>query len=441
MDASEAWCLKGRIMPFGKGSRRLAVAMGVEFLKPDKIFVDGAWHANPYIVCKDGKAVGVYYVKHGIAIAPEGIRYLQPYLDFVDLTAVIGATAMNTMDVVHKTSQDGAKNCTKTVFEKMQAAWTKPGDPDWFFVPTLDENTGIAFNQNEKGDAGDAIRKLQSDILMLKRNPLRKIDTATDRLVFEKLFPEALTAFDEKSVVMCDNYGKTNSDPKYLKNVKAVTFKVKVPTKAPIARAALTEFGIALRDSDPASRERKFGDVVRMFGGMVQVKELASGPLEPEQIDPENASTGTSSQFEITDVLTPIPVNMGLRDFKLWMKDEYHKLTPAQKNTLFEASGSTDSTKSIQITKENWRGMYQFMMDFAGIAPEAKEPEPTPDDMRAHMMDWIAEHDGKMGVLAEILGEEGLPEDTDLNLIPDAQIVTIYGYFITHLKDQKQEHN
>lgn len=434
LDSSECWMLNNRVMPFGKGSRRLAVAMGVEFLMPPEINIDGVMRSNPYIVWKEGKAIGIYIVKHGIAIAPEGIRYLQPNLDYVDLTALVAAMAMNTMDRVLKLSKDAAKNCTRSVFEKMGEAWEKPGDPDWFFIPTLDENTGIAFNQNEKGDTGDAIRKLQGDITMMKRNPLRKIQTATDRLVFEKLFPEALTAVDEKSIVKCDKFGNTKAEAKYIKHVKSATFTVRVPTSAPIIRQMLIEFGITLRDNDPLAREQKFKEVMRVLGGNIHVKELPAGPIQAEDIQQDYRDP---KEVEEANELSPVPANMDLKKFKVWMKDQYRFLTDEQKTAVFEGSEAKDPA-SWQINKNNWQAIYALMMDYAGIAPPQPEPEPSPDEMRKAMLEWFAEQDGKEGILDPILKAYGHTPESNFDLIPDDQIKGIYSQFAGQLRTQEQ---
>ena len=441
LDSSEAWILKGRVMPYGKGSRRLAMELGVEFLLPETIHVDGEVHSNPYIIFKNGQAVGIYILKHGIAIAPEGIRYLQPNLDYVDLTAIVAAMAMNTAEKVLDKSKDAAKSCSRSIFEKMKENWKKPGDPDWFFIPTLDSETGIAFNQNEKGEAGTAIRKLQDDIIMMRRNPLRKLQTATDRLVFEKLFPEALTSIKEGSLIKCDNYGNTAEDlpkdkHKYLNKVKTVTFKVRVPTKAPIARALLMELGIALRDNDAESRERKFGQIMSALGGTVPIAKLAAGTIQPEDVEQEFQGV---TEFKTSPNLKAIPANMDLKQFKTWMKTEHRTLDEDQQRSFFNASGFEDETK-WSINKTNWEVLYQLMMEWAGLAP-ATTGEVTADDMRKHMLDWIFDQDGKLRFLSEILSKYDYDEDMDFALIPDEYIKGIYSKFIEQLKIQERPDN
>jgi hypothetical protein len=413
--------------------------MGVEFLMPDKIHVNGEWHSNPHIVWKDDRAVGVYILKHGIAIAPEGIRYLQPNLDYVDLNALIAAMAMNTFDKVRQTSQDGAKSCSRAIFEKMKAQWEKPGDPDWFFVQTLDSETGIAFNQNEQGDAGGAIRKLQSDIVMMRRNPLRKLQTATDRLVLEKLFPETVTSYVEGTVEKCDNFGNTlkskpNMDKKWLTKIKTAKFKVKVPTKAPVARSLLTELGIALRDNDAEARERKFGQIMSALGGTVDIKSLPAGELQAEDIqaDYDNPTVVEASGNR----LPPIDARIGNRDFKVYVKENWQNFTNEQKHELHKASGAGEG-EATKINKDNWRELHQMVMDWAGIAPP-ESGEVTPDEMRKHMLDWIMDQDGNMRFLSEILKKHDQPTDVDFGFIPDETVTLIYGEFLDQLNSQEQ---
>lgn len=418
----EVWTLKGQFMPFGKGARRLAIAMGVEFLMPEKIMIDGKPQSNPYIVFKEGKAVGIYILKHGISIAPDGIRYLQPNLDYIDIDSVVAAMAMNTQKYLMGESQDAAKNCTRTVFEAMKKGWKKPGDPDWFFIPTLDNETGIAFNMGERGKAGDKIRKLQSDIVGLRRYPLRKIQTATDRLVFEKLHPEALTAHVEGS----EDVRKVG----FSDVVRKIKWNVTVPTARPIARALITELGIALRDNDAQARREKFSEIVKMLGGAtVPMQELS-----PVRLGADEVSEGYEDEARSIPTIKPCPAKMNMKQFKAYFNSEFRKMTDDQKELVLKAS-SFETWDGFSLKKADMDPITEVFMDIGGIAsPETK----SADDARKHMLEWYAESDGKGGILDELLKEHDFNAETDFNLIPDEVIADIYSKFTDHLKDQEK---
>ena len=84
---------------------------------------------------------------------------------------------MNAFDKVSGVSADGAKYCTKEVFDKMKATWTKPGDAGWFYVPTIDADTGIAFNLSEKGPGcpDSSARSLARNLLLSLSSTAKKV--------------------------------------------------------------------------------------------------------------------------------------------------------------------------------------------------------------------------------------------------------------------------
>jgi len=420
LDENEAWVLKGHVMPYGKGARKLAAMLGVEFLAPEKIFVEGAWHSNPYMVMEHGNPVGVYVVKHGIAVADNGIRYLQPNLDYINVNALIAKMAMNAFDKVSGVSADGAKYCTKEVFDKMKATWTKPGDAGWFYVPTIDADTGIAFNLSEKGDAGTHIRKLQTDINQFQGTPLRKIQTATDRLVFEKLFPEVLSSLNKKTLKI-GSYNK----------IEHSEWTIRIPTERPIARALITELGIAMRDNDDQARERKFGAIVKALGGnMPTINAIAPTPLEPDDFIDGDQITVTPEQK-----LRPCPSKPSNKEFAEYYKTEFRKLNDAQKQVILGASGFTNWT-DYKLNKDNKDKIMQCFMDFAGIEP-VQENKTMANDARKHMLEWLAEGDGKIEPLDSILKKHDFTIDTNFDLIPDPDMEKIYSEFLDQINAQE----
>lgn len=413
---TEAWCLNNHIMPFGKGAKRLANALGLEYLMPERIFIDGHWHSNPHVVFRAGKAIGIHIVKHGIAITRNEIRYLQPVLDYIDIDSVIAAMALQTQKKLQGISADAAKNCTRPAFNTLSASYTKPGDPDWFFVPTLDNETGIAFNLNEKGDAGTVINKLISDINGTRRYPLRKIDTSTDRRIFEKMFPEVLTSYNFK-----DSKVSGYKVPK-------VTFFVDAPTLRPVARALIIEFGIALRDNDSDARERKFAAITKALGGTVPVRQL-----EPVRMDAKDIIEGEYEEGgaeENNPELKPCPAKMTSKEFTKYYTSEFRNLTARQKGVVLKFSGF-DNWDAYKLNKDNWKRIYEYFMEVAGIAPAQDETgEITPADIRKEMVAYLVDNDGKAGDLGPIFTKFEIDIESDFNLIPDETVQKIYNAWL-----------
>ena len=433
---TEAWCIdlkdgqlgKNNIMAFGPGARRLAVAVGLEYLMPERIFVEGAWHSNPYVVFKSGKAIGVWMMKHGIAIAREGIRYLQPVLDYIDLNAIVAKLAMKCQERLLKESPNSVRECTRQISEKMNAEYQNPGDPIWWFCPTMDDDTGLAFNQAEPSGSKAAwqIRKLKEDVTSFRQYPLRKIQSSTDRRVFEMLFPEARTAYNEATA-------KTHAGDYGVIKVLNAEYTLEVPTTSPIARQMLMEFGIALRDSDSESRQAKLADIMNVLGGSPTIKSIAAGVLIPDEVIEETVATAPPGEIV---KLKPCPTGMTNKEFIEYYNSEFRKLTPAQKEEVRVKIG-LDTWEGFKLKTKYIPIITEFFMAVAGIAPQ---PDPTgeikPDDMRKHMLSHIEQNDGDGGFLDTIMVEHGFPTDMDMGLIPDEAIVKIYSEFTRQLANQ-----
>jgi len=419
-----AWSLKGVVRPFGPGSKEIMRKLGIEILKPEKIHVNGEWHSNPYIEFVNGKAARVWYVKHGIMVAADGIRYMQPELDYIDLGQAIARMALNAEDKL-KDCPNAARNCSVERYRAMQEESNDPGSPDWYYVP-IDDETGIAFNMNEPGEPRKVIKKLRTDISDAKSYPLRKTNTSTDRRVMENLYPEIFTSLNEKTLNVVNDYGW---------KVKNAEYTIQVPTKNPIQLQLMKEFGITLRDPDPAVREKKYTEIMGIFNGNIPIKKITAKPLDSENFALDEGDN-VSKVDQPENKLKAIPVKISMRDFKKWVTGNWHDLTKEQRVILHKESGAEEG-EPTRINKENWHKLYELIMDWAGIAPPESD-EITPDDMRKHMLDWIMEQDGKLRFLGEILKDAGQPEDVDFGLIPDKDIRSIYNKFIDQLNNHQE---
>lgn len=430
LDDSEAWWLKGKIRPFGHGTLRLGRAMGVELLRPTEIVIDGVRHPNPHLVRDaDGTVIGIYIVKYGVAVAREGIRYVEPTLDYVQMRAVYGAMAFNTYDKVVNV-QDAAKMCNRAAYDKLNADAATQGLAGWFFLPTIDNNTGIAFNMSERGDAGKEIQKLQKNVAQTQSAPGRKVDTATDRRIIEKLFPEILTAID---------YGSVQKDGIYFKKG---TWTVSVPTANPIARTMIAEFGKLLHDNDPDVRERKLGEIMGVLGGDIQVKAISAGTLTEDEV----AGGYKTIDAEEVPTISPVPLKMTVKEIKEFIGIEFRKMATDEKNGLLEASGceNWEAFREGAVHKDNKDRIHTYLINIGGVALEGGEVplikddgEITPDYARGQLTEYLAENDGKPGVLEAIFGAKDLDLEADFKLIPDEDILEAYTAFVHQMSQQE----
>lgn len=421
---TEVWKLKGRIMLFGKGAQRVASMMGVELIVPETINIDGVEHSNPHIVWRDGVAKTIYIMKHGIRVAPDGIRYIHPVLDVIEISAVAGQMALNAYEKAIKTSKDAAKNCTRKRFNEMVAMTNKPGDPDWWFIPTLDDDTGIAFNLCEPGEAGKVIETFKDNYMKFKQYPLRKVQTGTDRRVIEMLIPEVLTSF-KKGTDKINQYNQ----------VESIEWEVPVPTQNHIARHMLIQLGLALRDNDPASRERAMNEVFSVLGGQIEIKKIAASHIQPgEIIDAE----GEVHEIQPEQNIKPCPQKLKKSDFHKYWNTEFRKLNTDQKARMLEASGYTswEEFEEKGVTRENKDQMIAVFHDIAGIAPPEPStgPDLDSDKMRGLMLDWMMDNEGNTDLLDAIFKDQGLATDMEYTTIPDETIAIMYKKFQEQLK-------
>jgi hypothetical protein len=418
----EAWHLNDIIRPFGQGSKKLARLAGVEFLKPDTILVDGVRRDNPYIQRdKNDKAIRVYIRKAGIVIAADGIRYAQPVTDIIEIRAIVSSMAINAKTKAG--TPDAAKYCTRSQFESMIAQASKMGDAAWYFVPTADENTGIAFNLNAKGDAGKVVEKFMKDLDGLYTHPLRKIETATDRRIFESLLPEMVTAVNDKTAKK-GSWGA----------VDYAEFTIEIPTSNPIHRAALIEFGIALRDNDADSRERKFGELTRIIGGNVAMQEVQLPALESGDVTLELIEGEVVADEKSKYILPPRGLNT-TSAFKNYFDSESQKLSGEQKAEIIRTLG-VNSWDEVKCTKSNAQAlkdlMKRFSDDDAGVVTPDKKSDPEKaaeseaDKKRAWILNFVKDPENDEDYM-KIAAHHGIEADVTIMMIPDEVIDKIYA--------------
>jgi hypothetical protein len=201
----------------------------------------------------------------------------------------------------------------------------------------------------------------------------------------------------------------------------------------------LIEFGIALRDNDPAARERKFGDLMRVLGGTIPVKELAAGTMDPDAVLDEEPQTIANATWMDVPKIKPVPANLTIKSFKEYWSSEFKKLTNDQKEELLKRSGFEAWTgeNAFKMTKSNYANLVSYFTEIAGCEAPVEPQELTADNMREEINTYYLEQDGNAPMLDAILAKHSIGADTDFNLIPDETMRLVYLDFKNELQYQK----
>jgi len=430
LDGTGAWTLDGKVaMAFGPGASQIGARAGVSITKPLKVMVGNNERDNPYLEHDNNgqpailwiRKIGVYLDKHGL------IRYVD-LTDRIDIKAYVAERATKLVNRVDNQGNsiigNSGRYCTKTQAEQWNASSKEPGQDVWWFVPTQGDEIGVAFNLADKVYL---VNKFQEEIIHIKKTILRRFETATDRRVIFSLLPESLKTTDMKA----------SYDQKYKKWTLAYArFTVDSPEGHGFELGIFQQIARALKEDNPEMRERAFAAFKKMSGfDETTIKEMpADNTPSPTEITPEwepseDSETSDDSEELVDDEegpapeLTPLPAGaISMKDFRAYIKAEVPKLNAEQLQGLTDIYGKDSGFHQFK-GKEMGQKIRRFFIEIAGQEEPPESGEVTPDMMRKHIGEQLAENSQKItDILYARYGEEWT-----LDELSDIEISEIYN--------------